>query len=233
VLTQIAADALDQPLHRVHVRLGDTTLPFASAAAGATGTASWGSAIVHAASILRARMTDLDGVVPADGVEARGEVQGNPQSEHYSMHSFGAQFAEVKVDADTGEVRVARLVGVFAVGRIINPKTARSQLLGGMTMGLSMALHEASILDTEFGDYLNHNLADYHIAVNADIGDIDVSWIDEHDPHINPMGAKGIGEIGIVGTTAAIANGIAHATGIRVRRVARGNFTPGLPQNGT
>jgi len=217
VLTQIAADALDQPLHRVHVRLGDTTLPFASAAAGATGTGSWGSAIVHAASILRARMTDLDGVVPADGLEARGEVQGNPQSEHYSMHSFGAQFAEVKVDADTGEVRVARLVGVFAGGRIINPKTARSQLLGGMTMGVSMALHEASILDTEFGDYLNHNLADYHIAVNADIGDIDVSWIDEHDPHINPMGTKGIGEIGIVGTAAAIANGVAHATGIRVR----------------
>ena len=86
-----------------------------------------------------------------------------------------------------------------------------------MTMGLSMALHEASILDTEFGDYLNHNLADYHIAVNADIGDINVSWIDEYDPHINPMGAKGIGEIGIVGTAAAIANGVAHATGIRVR----------------
>jgi len=217
VLTQIAADALDQPIHRVHVHLGDTTLPFASPAAGATGTASWGSAIVAAARIMHARLTELDGVIPAEGVEVRGEIQGNPHDGHYSMHSFGAQFAEVRVDTDTAEVRVARLVGVFAVGRIINPKTARSQLVGGMIMGLSTALHEASILDTYYGDYLNDNLADYHIAVNADIQDIDVSWIDEHDLHINPMGVKGIGEVGIVGTAAAIANAVAHATGIRVR----------------
>jgi len=114
-------------------------------------------------------------------------------------------------------VRVPRLLGVFAAGRIINPKTARSQLLGGMTMGLSMALHEVSVLDPRFGDFVNHDFAEYHIATNADVGAIDVTWIDEEDLHVNPMGAKGVGEIGIVGTAAAIANAVYHATGIRVR----------------
>jgi xanthine dehydrogenase YagR molybdenum-binding subunit len=133
------------------------------------------------------------------------------------MHAFGAQFAEVRVDLDTGEVRVPRLVGVFAVGRIVNAKLGRSQLLGGMTMGLSMALHEASVLDPRFGHYVNHDFAEYHIATNADVGAVDVTWIDEDDPHVNPMGAKGIGEIGIVGTAAAIANAVHHATGVRVR----------------
>jgi xanthine dehydrogenase YagR molybdenum-binding subunit len=99
----------------------------------------------------------------------------------------------------------------------MNAKTARSQFLGGMTMGLSMALHEESVMDPRFGDYVNHDFAEYHIATNADVGTIDVSWIDEDDPHVNPMGAKGIGEIGIVGTAAAIANAVYHATGIRVR----------------
>jgi len=93
---------------------------------------------------------------------------------------------------------------------------ARSQLLGEMTMGLSMALHEASVLDPHFGDYVNHDFAEYHIATNADVGTVDVTWIDEDDPHFNPMGAKGVGEIGIVGTAAAIANAVYHATGIRV-----------------
>jgi xanthine dehydrogenase YagR molybdenum-binding subunit len=99
----------------------------------------------------------------------------------------------------------------------MNAKTARSQFLGGMTMGLSMALHEESVMDPQFGDYVNHDFASYHIAANADVGSIEVFWIDEEDPHLNPMGAKGIGEIGIVGTAAAIANAVHHATGIRVR----------------
>jgi xanthine dehydrogenase YagR molybdenum-binding subunit len=134
-----------------------------------------------------------------------------------SRHGFGAQFAEARVDMDTGEVRVPRLLGVFAVGRIMNPLTARSQLVGGMTMGLSMAQHEESTIDREFGDYLNHDLAQYHVAACADVEDIDATWIDEDDPHLNPMGAKGIGEIGIVGTAAAVANAVHHATGRRVR----------------
>ena len=109
------------------------------------------------------------------------------------------------------------MVGVFAAGRIVNPTTARSQLLGGMTMGVSMALMEESILDPAFGEWMNNDLADYHVATYADIGDIDVSWIDEDDPHLNPVGTKGIGEIGIVGTAAAMANAVWHATGIRIR----------------
>jgi xanthine dehydrogenase YagR molybdenum-binding subunit len=126
-------------------------------------------------------------------------------------------FAEVQVREDSGEVRVPRLLGVFAAGRIVNPKTARSQVLGGMTMGLSMALHEHSVLDPRFGHVVNHDLAEYRIAANADVGSVEAGFLPEDDPYVNPMGAKGIGELGIVGTAAAIANAAWHATGIRVR----------------
>ncbi len=217
-LSQIAADALGVPPERVHLEIGDSTLPQASAAGGSSGTASWGWAIFNAASALRAQLQDeYGGIVPAEGLEASGAFDTNPEAQQFSMHAFGAQFAEVRVNADTGEVRVPRLLGVFAAGRIINPKTARSQLLGGMTMGLSMALHEASVLDPRFGDFVNHDFAEYHIATNADVGTVDVTWIDEEDLHVNPLGVKGIGELGIVGTAAAIANAVYHATGIRVR----------------
>ncbi|HEY2186141.1 MAG TPA: xanthine dehydrogenase family protein molybdopterin-binding subunit [Xanthobacteraceae bacterium] len=218
ILTQIAADALEAPVERVQLEIGDSTLPQAFPAWGSTGTGSWGWAIVDAAQKLRTRLQEeFGGMVPAGGLEATGAFNGNPEAQQYAMHAFGAQFAEVRVNADTGEVRVPRLLGVFAAGRIINPKTARSQFLGGMTWGLSMALHEESVLDPRFGDYVNHDFAEYHIATNADVGEIDVSWIDEEDPHVNPIGVKGIGEIGIVGTAAAIANAVYHATGIRVR----------------
>jgi len=218
VLTQIAADALEVPVEQVQLEIGDSALPQAFPAWGSTGTASWGWAIVDAAQKLRARMHDEHGgTIPPEGLEADGGFAGNPAAQQFSMHAFGAQFAEVRVNEDTGEVRVPRLLGVFAAGRIVNPKTARSQLLGGMTWGLSMALHEESVLDPRFGDYVNHDFAEYHIATNADVGEIDVTWIDEEDPHVNPIGVKGIGEIGIVGTAAAIANAVYHATGIRVR----------------
>jgi xanthine dehydrogenase YagR molybdenum-binding subunit len=217
-LTQIAADALEVPPERVHLEIGDSALPQALWATASTGTASWGWAIYNAASALRRRLQEeFGGIVPAEGLEATGTFQTNPEAQQYSMHAFGAQFAEVRVNVDTGEVRVPRLLGVFAAGRIINPKTARSQFLGGMTWGLSMALHEESVLDPRFGDYVNHDFAEYHIATNADVGEIDVTWIEEDDPHVNPIGVKGIGEIGIVGTAAAIANAVYHATGIRVR----------------
>jgi xanthine dehydrogenase YagR molybdenum-binding subunit len=141
----------------------------------------------------------------------------NPEQDRFAMHSFGAQFAEVHVHGDTGEVRVPRMLGVFSVGRIINPRTARSQLIGGMTMGLSMALHEESVMDSRFGHVVNNDFAGYHIAVSADVGDLEAIWLDESDPHVNPMGSRGIGEIGIVGAAAAIANAVYHATGRRVR----------------
>jgi xanthine dehydrogenase YagR molybdenum-binding subunit len=217
-LTQIAADALEVPLERVHIEIGDSALPTAPIAGGSMGTSSWGTAIVEAARKLRARLHDeYGGIIPPEGLEVIGEVGDNPEARRFSMHSYGAQFAEVRVNIDTGEIRVPRLLGVFAVGRVINAKTARSQLLGGMTMGLSMALHEESVVDHRFGDFANHDFAGYHIATNADVGEIDAAWIDEDDPYINPMGAKGIGEVGIVGTAAAIANAVYHATGIRIR----------------
>jgi xanthine dehydrogenase YagR molybdenum-binding subunit len=108
---------------------------------------------------------------------------------------------------------------VFAAGRIINAKTGRSQLIGGMTMGIGMALLEEGVMDPQFGDYVNHDLASYHVPVNGDVHDIDVSWIDEHDDRLNPVGVKGIGEIGIVGTAAAVANAVWHATGHRHRHL--------------
>jgi xanthine dehydrogenase YagR molybdenum-binding subunit len=212
-LTQIAADALDVPVDAVDLQIGDTALPPASVAGGSSGTASWGSAVVDAAREFQEKY----GADPEEGDEAAGAMPHNPDAERFAMHAYGAQFAEVRVHADTGEIRVPRLLGVFAAGRIINPRTARSQFIGGMTMGVSMALHEHSVMDPRFGQVANHDFAGYHIAANADVGAIDATWIEEDDPHVNPMGAKGIGEIGIVGTAAAIANAAYHATGIRVR----------------
>ncbi|WP_010311833.1 xanthine dehydrogenase family protein molybdopterin-binding subunit [Saccharopolyspora spinosa] len=215
-LTQIAADALGVEMSEVVLSIGDTDLPYASGAGGSTGILCWGSAIVDAARRLRAELPSSS-PIPDEGVEVTGAIPDNPYAGQMSMHSFGAQFAEVRVHTSTGEVRVPRLLGIFAVGRMINAKTGRSQLIGGMTMGLSMALHEHSVVDHRFGHVVNHDFAGYHIPVNADIGSIEADWIDEHDPYVNPMGAKGIGELGIVGTAAAIANAGHHATGIRVR----------------
>jgi xanthine dehydrogenase YagR molybdenum-binding subunit len=218
VLTQVAADALGADPALVTLELGDSALPFAMLAGGSMGTASWGSAVVKACALLSERLGELGGEVPAAGFEVSADTTEDVAAdERLERHAFGAQFAEVRVDGDTGEVRVPRLLGVFAAGHILNPLTARSQLIGGMTMGLSMALHEESVLDREFGDYLNHDFAQYHVAACADVLDLEATWIDEDDAHLNPMGAKGIGEIGIVGTAAAIANAVHHATAIRIR----------------
>jgi xanthine dehydrogenase YagR molybdenum-binding subunit len=214
-LTQIAADALEVPFERVDLRIGDSALPAAIVAGGSAGTNCWGSAIVEAAEVFR----DKYGLDPDEGVEATAEMPANPDTERYAMHAFGAQFAEVRVREDSGEIRVPRLLGVFAAGRIINPRTARSQFIGGMTMGLSMALHEESVVDPRFGHVVNHDLAGYHIASCADVRSIEAHWLDEEDPYVNPMGVKGVGEIGIVGTAAAIANAAFHATGLRLREL--------------
>jgi xanthine dehydrogenase YagR molybdenum-binding subunit len=211
VLPQIAADALDVPVDDVDVLIGDTDYPIASVAGGSSGTATWGSAIVAAAREFRRKFGDG----PEDGDEAQGSV--GPANEDYTMSAYGAQFAEAHVNVDTGEIRVPRLYGVFAAGRIINPRTARSQFIGGMTMGLSMALFEKSVMDPRFGHVVNHDLAEYHVATNADVGDVQAHWIEEDDPHVNAMGSKGIGEIGIVGTAATVSNAVWHATGVRVR----------------
>ncbi len=215
VLTQVAADELEEPLERVRVEIGDSALPFAFLAGGSGGTASWGSAVVLACRELRERLSAGEQApleVKADTTE---EIE--RQRQDVSRYAFGAQFAEVRVDVDTGEVRVPRLLGAFAAGRILNPKTARSQFVGGMTWGLSMALHEESLMDREFGDYINHDFAQYHVPACADVHEIDAFWVEDEDQDLNPMGSKGIGEIGIVGTAAAIAGAVYHATGRRVR----------------
>ncbi|MEV6643677.1 xanthine dehydrogenase family protein molybdopterin-binding subunit [Amycolatopsis sp. NPDC051371] len=227
VLPQITADALGVPVEDVDVRIGDTDRPKATVAGGSTGTASWGATLVAAADAFRAKYGDD----PGDGDQVSADTPENPDEDRYAMYAFGAQFAEARVDADTGEVRVARLHGTFTAGRIVNPRTARSQFLGGMTMGLSMALHENSLLDPRFGHVVNHDLAEYHIAANADVLDLRADWLGETDEHVNPMGSKGIGEIGIVGTAAAVANAVFHATGVRVRDlpITLDKLLPGLP----
>ncbi|MEU1785810.1 xanthine dehydrogenase family protein molybdopterin-binding subunit [Streptomyces sparsogenes] len=212
-LAQVAAEALAVPLERIDLRIGDTSLPHASVAGGSSGITTWGTAIYDAAGHLR----DRYGHRPDPGASATGGTGDNEAAEHYAMHAFGAQFAAVEVDPDTGEITVPRALGVFAAGRIVNPRTARSQFLGGMTMGLSTALWEQSTMDPVTGHYVNHDFAEYHIATCADIRDLEAEWIEENDPHVNPMGTKGIGEIGIVGTAAAVANAVHNATGIRIR----------------
>jgi xanthine dehydrogenase YagR molybdenum-binding subunit len=135
----------------------------------------------------------------------------------YAMHSFGAQFAEVRIDPDLGQIRVSRFVGAFGTGRILNLKTAQSQIISGITMGIGMALMEETITDHRSGQIVNPNLAEYHVPVNADIPAIEAYFVEENDPYINSIGAKGVGEIGIVGVAAAIANAVYHATGKRIR----------------
>jgi xanthine dehydrogenase YagR molybdenum-binding subunit len=150
-------------------------------------------------------------------LEAQANAKPGEEKNDYSMYAFGAQFAEVRVDADLRQLKVSRMVGCFGAGRILNAKTARSQLLGGMIWGVSMALYEHAAMDERLGRFVNNNLSEYHVPTNLDIGAIEAIWVDEKDDHVNPLGAKGIGEIGITGAAAAVANAVFHATGIRVR----------------
>ncbi|MFC8616546.1 xanthine dehydrogenase family protein molybdopterin-binding subunit [Micromonospora purpureochromogenes] len=218
-LWQVAADALAVPPERVRIRIGDSDLPPAGVAGGSMGTASWSWAVIRACETLRERLRDTPGgTLPPDGLTAEVSTADEVRAQRsLARYAYGAHFAEVRVDTDTGEVRVGRLLGVFAAGRIVNPTTARSQLIGGMTMGLSMALHEEGVLDERYGDWVNHDLATYHVTGCADVERIEAYWVAEEDAELNPAGVKGIGEIGIVGSAAAIANAVHHATGVRVR----------------
>ncbi len=151
-----------------------------------------------------------------EGQGASESTMGAPSS--YAMHAHGAVFAEVKVDPDLGQIRATRLVGAFAAGRIINPRLARSQLNGGMIWGVSFALHEEAVMDPRSGRPMNPNLAEYHVPVNADVPSLEAILVEEYDPHVNALGIKGVGEIGVTGTAGAVANAVWHATGIRVRK---------------
>ncbi len=165
------------------------------------------------------RAVDL-GTLAGDGLAAEGEIKPGKNDEVYSQGSYGAHFAEVAVNAVTGEVRVRRMLGVFAAGRILNLKTARSQCIGGMTFGIGAALEEALEHDPRTGRLVNHDLAEYHVPVNADVPQIEVAFVDERDTAANPLQSKGIGELGISGAGAAIANAVYNACGVRVRRLS-------------
>jgi len=210
ILTQIAAETMDLPLDRVTVRLGDTRFPPTAGSGGSFGSGTSGAAVLAACRKLKAGL--------ASGVtEAVGSVTPAEQDGAYSHAGFGAHFAEVGVDQDTGETRVRRMLGVFAAGRILNAKTARSQMIGGMTWGIGAALTEENHIDARYGSFVNQDLANYHVAVNADVGDMDVVFLHEDDPHGGPLGSKGVGELGICGAGAAIINAIHNATGARIR----------------
>ena len=162
---------------------------------------------------------DIIGRAGLAQVEARGKGASDPAAQaNYAMHAHGAVFAEVKVDPDLGQIRVTRLVGAFAAGRIINPHLVRSQIYGGMIWGMSFALHEEALVDRRSGRIINANLAEYHVPVNADVPSMEALMIEEHDPHVNALGIKGVGEIGVTGSAGAVANAVWHATGVRVRR---------------
>jgi xanthine dehydrogenase YagR molybdenum-binding subunit len=152
-----------------------------------------------------------------DEVTVEAEAAMPLELQHWSMHSHSALFCKVHVNAVTGEVRVSRFLGSFDCGRILNAKTARSQMIGGIVWGIGMALLEETVRDPRYGAVVTDNLADYHVPVNADIPDIEVLFVEEPDPALGSLGARGVGEIGIVGVAAAIANAVYHATGVRVR----------------
>jgi xanthine dehydrogenase YagR molybdenum-binding subunit len=229
VMAQVAADALGVPAERVRFEYGDTALPTAPISAGSLTVASVGSAVFDAATALKKKLVELNGgndvsdyaallhahYLPS--LEAQVDAKPSEESQKYASHAFGAHFAEVSVDPDLGLVRMRRMVSAFAGGRILNAKTARSQYLGGIVQGIGAALLEQTHLDTRFGSFTNINFGEYLVPVNADIHSLDIIMVEEDDPHINPIGAKGIGEIGIVGVAPAIANAVFNATGKRVR----------------
>lgn len=226
VLTQVSADALGLPVGRVVFELGDSSFPPAPVSGGSNSTASVSEAILRAATALREKLGSSDPnrtiaeLVRSSGqpIEASASTQAeNDEDKKYSIHSFGSHFCEVKIDPLLPRVQMTRWVAVMNVGRVLNPKTARSQVLGGVTMGIGMALLEHTAYDRRTGRPVTASLADYLVPVNADIGTIDVHFVDVPDPAINTLGCRGLGEIGITGAAAAVANAVYHATGRRVR----------------
>jgi xanthine dehydrogenase YagR molybdenum-binding subunit len=247
VIAQIAAERLGVGLERVRVELGDSSLPPGPMAASSATTASVCSVVLKACDAIAKRLNQAgagaglaaqfdrlrrerieqyaEWTPRGLGSETLKDLHRGGVNFHGGatddglMFAFGAQFVEVRIHALTREIRVPRMVGAFAAGRIVNERTARSQLVGGMIWGASSALHEQTVIDRKRARYVNDNLADYLVPVNADIGKVEVILVPEHDPAVNPAGVKGIGELGNVGTAAAISNAVYHATGRRIRKL--------------
>ncbi|HET9001947.1 MAG TPA: xanthine dehydrogenase family protein molybdopterin-binding subunit [bacterium] len=234
ILTQVAADRLDLPLDRVRIELGRSEFPVSAGSGGSWGAANSSTAVHRACEALREKLLTSGGRIPPEGLEAEGEIAGmrdDPNYMAYSIHTYGAHFAEVGVDVDTAEIRLRRMLGVFAAGRILNAKTARSQLIGGMTVGVSYALFEEALVDTRSGAFVNRDLAEYLVPVHADIPEIGAVLLDGFDDKANVLGVKGLGELGNCGAGAAVANAVFNATGVRVRDfpITLEKVLPGLP----
>jgi xanthine dehydrogenase YagR molybdenum-binding subunit len=212
-MTQVASDTLGIPVERVRFRLGQSDFPATPPHGGSMTMASVGSA-VRAACLAVLEKQKAGGTPEAAATVAPGD-----ERQKFSMHAFGAVFVEVAVDPDLGTVRVRRVVGAYGAGRIINPRLARSQCTGGMVGGIGMALMERTVLDRRDGRPVNASMADYLVPVNLDIAELDAIFVDEDDPHVNSLGAKGLGEIALVGVAPAVANAVFHATGRRVREL--------------
>lgn len=232
IVAQVAAETLGVPLERVRVEIADSNYPPGAGSGGSFGATNTCVAVYNACVALGEKLASAS--IPAGGLEAEGEIAAmwvDPNYKHYSIHTYGAQFAEVGVDIDTAEIRLRRMLGVFAPGRIFNAKTARSQLIGGMTFGVSMALLEEGVVETRTGAFLNRDLAGYLVPVHADVPEIDAVVLDGFDDKANVLGAKGIGELGNCGANAAVANAVFNATGVRVRDlpVTIEKLLPGLP----
>jgi xanthine dehydrogenase YagR molybdenum-binding subunit len=235
-LTQVASESLGLPPTRVHVIIGDSSLPPAPVHGGSMTMASVGSAVQAACLKARALLLEFTAEpsesyqrilarAGVDSIEAEATSGPGGEGAQFSMHAFGAVFAEVAVDADLGLTQVRRLVGAYGAGRIVNPTLARSQAIGGMVGGIGMALMEHTVIDRQNGHVLTANLAEYLVPVHADIHQLDAVFVEEADPHVNPLGVKGLGEISLVGVAPAIANAVFHATGQRVRSLP---ITPDL-----
>jgi len=245
ILTQIAAEAMGLPVDQVIVEIGDTDFPPAPGSGGSWGAGSSGSGVYYACMALRERLAKAaglndpagleirDGQVTVDGraqpmraflaahapdgLEADGEFAPGEEMEDYSQASYGACFAEMAVDIDTGEPRLRRMLGVYTAGRLLNARTAHSQAIGGLIWGLGSALHEETFVDERLGRFINNDLAGYHFPAHADAVNVEAVFLPELDDKANPLKAKGIGELSICGAGAAIANAIYNACGVRVR----------------
>ncbi|MCZ7833705.1 aldehyde oxidoreductase molybdenum-binding subunit PaoC [Atlantibacter hermannii] len=253
IIAQTAAEMMGVPLDKVVVKLGDSAFPVSAGSGGQWGANSSTAGVYAACVKLREAVANTLGFNPDKAVFAEGQIRDGDRSvaltdagalsaedsiefgdldKKYQQSTFAGHFIEVAVDVATGEVRVRRMLAVCAAGRILNPKTARSQVIGAMTMGLGAALMEELAIDTRLGYFVNHDMAAYEVPVHADIPRQEVIFLDETDPISSPMKAKGVGELGICGVSAAIANAIYNATGVRVRDypITLDKLLKGLPE---
>ena len=228
----IASKVMDIPVEKITFELGDSSLPPAPSQGGSATLSTVGSAVNDVCVALKSMIAELAAnanmattakyvdVLKKNNlpmVEITKQSQAGSEREKYSMYSFSIHFVSVRVHSLTGEVRIHRIVSIGDSGTIVSPKTARSQMVGGAVGGIGMALMEESVIDHRYGRYINNNFADYHVPVHADVPEIDVHFINKPDPYINPMGAKGMGEIALIGFSAAVANAVFNATGKRIR----------------